>query len=40
MYTMSTKIIDCLAKGVRILHSMKSSSLFAPVPLDTWKSEI
>lgn len=25
MYTISTKIIDCLAKGVRILHGMKCS---------------
>ena len=31
---------DCLAKGVKILDSMKCSSLFAPIPFDTWKSEI
>ena len=31
---------DCLAKGVKILDGMKCSPLFAPIPLDTWKSEI
>ena len=31
---------DCLAKGVKILDGMKFSPLFAPIPLDTWKSEI
>ena len=31
---------DCLAKGVKILDGMKCSPLLAPIPLDTWKSEI
>ena len=31
---------DCLAKRVKILDGMKCSPLFAPIPLDTWKSEI
>ena len=31
---------DCLAKGVKILDGMKCSPLFAPIPLDTWNSEI
>ena len=31
---------DCLAKRVIILDGMKCSPLFAPIPLDTWKSEI
>ena len=31
---------DCLAKGVKILDGMKCSPLFAPISLDTWKSEI
>ena len=30
---------DRLARGVKILDDMKYSPLFAPVPLDTWKSE-
>ena len=30
----------CLAKGVKILDSMKCSPLLAPIPPDTWKSEI
>ena len=31
---------DCQAKGVKILDGMKCSPLLAPIPLDTWKSEI
>ena len=31
---------NCLAKAVKILDGMKCSPLFAPIPLDTWKSEI
>ena len=31
---------DCLATGVKILGGMKCSPLLAPIPLDTWKSEI
>ena len=31
---------DCLAKRVKILDGMKCSPLFAPIPLDIWKSEI
>ena len=31
---------NCLAKGVKILDGMKCSPLFAPIPFDTWKSEI
>ena len=31
---------DCLAKRVKILDGMKCSPLFAPIPLDLWKSEI
>ena len=31
---------DCLAKWVKILNGMKCSPLLAPIPLDTWKSEI
>ena len=33
-------LTDCPAKGVKILDGMKCSPLFAPIPLDTWKSEI
>ena len=31
---------DCLAKRVKILDGLKCSPLFAPIPLDTWESEI
>ena len=31
---------DFLAKRVKILDGMKCSLLFAPISLDTWKSEI
>ena len=31
---------NCLAMGVKILDGMKCSPLFAPIPLETWKSEI
>ena len=31
---------NCLAKGVKIRDGMKCSPLFAPIPLETWKSEI
>ena len=31
---------NCLAKGVKILDGIKCSPLLAPIPLETWKSEI
>ena len=31
---------DCLTMGVKILGGLKCSPLFAPIPFDTWKSEI
>ena len=34
------RLSDCLTKRVEILDGMKCSPLFAPIPLDTWKSEI
>ena len=34
------RFTNCLAKAVKILDGMKCSPLFAPIPLDTWKSEI
>ena len=34
------RLSDCLAKQVKILDGMKCSPLFAPISLDTWKSEI
>ena len=29
-----------MAKGVKILDSVKYSPLFAPIPFDIWKSQI
>ena len=31
---------DCLAKGVKILDGIEYSPLLAPIPLESWKSEI
>ena len=34
------RLSDCMAKGVKILDSVKYSPLFAPIPFDIWKSQI